>query len=99
MKLRTHTCAATGCQHVISTRMLMCLDHWRMVPAPLRREVLGRRQDLRQAAPKRPQITQEEMEENQAALDAYWDTVARAVAAVEEKQERKAAGPSGSLFT
>ncbi len=78
MKLRTHTCRATGCQKVISGGMLMCLDHWRMVPAPLRREIVG------------------------SIEGSYRNAVARAVAAVAEKQERKAqasAGPSGSLFT
>jgi hypothetical protein len=90
MKLRTHTCKATGCQHAISVRMLMCLDHWRMVPAPLRREILQLVKQLRYLG-RREELVKE-----------YRDAVARAVAAVQEKQERKAAasaGPSGSLFT
>lgn len=87
MKLRIHTCKATGCQHVIVVKMLMCLDHWRMVPVEIRREVLQLAKQVRY---------------DKAVSDAYRDAVARAVAAVEEKQERKAgeiAGASGSLFT
>ena len=87
MKLRIHTCKATGCQHVISVRMLMCLDHWRMVPIAIRREISTTYRELR-LDPR-----------SLAAVNTYRDTVDRAVAAVEEKQERKAAGPSGSLFT
>jgi hypothetical protein len=86
MKPRTHTCKAIGCQHVISTRLLMCLDHWHLVPVPLRREVVELSRNLR----------------TRSAVDEYRGAVARAVAAVQEKQERKAAasaGPSGSLFT
>ena len=89
MKLRTHTCRAVGCQHVISDRRLMCLDHWRMVPAPLRREVMEGLRSVRR-------------EKSEPALVRYRGAVARAVAAVQEKQGRKAAasaGPSGSLFT
>ncbi len=86
MKLRTHTCRAVGCQHVISARMLMCLDHWAMVPAPLQREVGAALRRLQE-------------ERSEPALEGYLDAAARAVAAVEEKQERKArGGPSGNLF-
>lgn len=35
----THRCAAHGCQQQVPSKLLMCVDHWRMVPAPLRREV------------------------------------------------------------
>lgn len=87
MKLRTHTCKATGCQHVISARLLMCLDHWRMVPAPVRREIVLLAKQLRYLG------------ERQDLVDQYKDAVAGAVATVQEKQERKAEGPSGSLFT
>jgi hypothetical protein len=87
MKLRTHTCKATGCQHVISTRLLMCLEHWRLVPAPVKREV---QQLARQLG---------YLDGRAEVLNKYKDAVRRAVAAVEEKQERKAEGPSGSLFT
>jgi hypothetical protein len=85
MKLRIHTCKATGCQHVISTRLLMCLEHWRLVPAPLKREVV--------------QLSKQVRVDRTGYFNQYVDAVRRAVAAVEEKQERKARGPSGSLFT
>lgn len=39
MRPRTTTCAAMGCQHTIRQPLLMCADHWRMVPAALRRAV------------------------------------------------------------
>lgn len=35
----THRCAAVGCQQAVPLRWLMCIDHWRMVPAVKRREV------------------------------------------------------------
>lgn len=35
----THNCEAAGCDRVISTRYLMCLQHWRLVPADVAREV------------------------------------------------------------
>jgi hypothetical protein len=85
MKLRIHTCKATGCQHVISTRLLMCLEHWRLVPAPLKREVV--------------QLAKQVRVDRTGYFNQYVDAVRRAVAAVEEKQERKAPGSSGSLFT
>jgi len=85
MTIRTHTCAAVGCQHVITTRMLMCVDHWRQVPAPLRREVL--------------QAWKGVWAGEQGMANKHRDAVARAVAAVKLKQERKAhGGPSGGLF-
>jgi hypothetical protein len=88
MTVHTHTCAAIGCQHVIASGLLMCMDHWRMVPAPLRREVLATNR-MRRLQPG-----------SLVALGDYRDAVARAVAAVEEKQERKATnGPSGNLFS
>ena len=92
MKLRLSTCAAEGCQHVISSRMLMCIDHWRMVPAPLRREI--------ESYSKRRYSAPDPSDRIDAAAN-YRGAVTRAVAAVKEKQERKvqaSAGPSGSLF-
>jgi hypothetical protein len=86
MKLRLHTCRAEGCQRQVSVRLLMCIDHWRMVPAPLKRDVTEALKAMRRDSTLAPD---------------YWGEVARAVAAVKEKQERKAqaaAGPSGSLF-
>lgn len=89
MKLRTHPCQAVGCQRVISLRMLMCMEHWSLVPAPLQREVQRTRTEMATAF-------------DRSATTRYRDAAARAVAAVKEKQERKAqaiAGSSGSLFT
>lgn len=52
---RTTTCAAIGCQQQVNVPLLMCVDHWRRVPAALRRQVwaayqrIGRDADGRQA--------------------------------------------------
>lgn len=35
----THPCAATGCQATVNVPLLMCVEHWRLVPAALRRQV------------------------------------------------------------
>lgn len=35
----THNCCAEGCTRPIAKSLLMCMTHWRMVPAPLQREV------------------------------------------------------------
>lgn len=35
----SHRCAAVGCQHQVRVGFLMCMDHWRMVPKPLQRDV------------------------------------------------------------
>lgn len=40
MTTHTHCCSATGCGKQIPLNMLMCMTHWRMVPAPLQRKVL-----------------------------------------------------------
>jgi hypothetical protein len=91
MKARLHCCAAEGCQLQVPLRLLMCVDHWRMVPVAVRREILGAWKRRRSA----------DVSEQIDAVADYRGAVARAVAAVKEKQERKAqerAGPSGSLF-
>lgn len=85
-------CAATGCQRRIPSNLLMCMDHWRMVPAPLARNVVG-------AA--RAQNRATNAAEHQAARDAFFDLKSRAVLAVAAKQmarvhERDAT--EGSLF-
>lgn len=33
------SCAAVGCQHSITRPLLMCMDHWRMVPKAVQRQV------------------------------------------------------------
>lgn len=35
----THRCHARGCRKEVPPRMLMCLQHWRMVPHDLQRKV------------------------------------------------------------
>lgn len=39
MKPAIVTCAAVGCQQTITRPLLMCVDHWRMVPAATRRHL------------------------------------------------------------
>ena len=88
MKPRTHTCAATGCQHEIASHLLMCVDHWRMVPVDLRRPVL---------ATNRERIRLRTV----ASVLAYREAVANAVAALAAKQTRKMnerAAVEGDLF-
>lgn len=38
-QVATTTCAAVGCQAVINVPLLMCVHHWRLVPAALQRQV------------------------------------------------------------
>jgi hypothetical protein len=88
--VRVHTCSAVGCQHLVSVRMLMCIDHWRMVPVQMQREILASWR-VRRARPR-----------DAAAIERHEKARAAAIEAVLEKQDRKAserAGPSGELFT
>lgn len=39
--IETHECEAEGCKAACPRDKFMCLPHWRMVPAPLQREVYG----------------------------------------------------------
>lgn len=39
MRPRLHKCAVPHCPCQVPRHLLMCMEHWRMVPAPLRREV------------------------------------------------------------
>ncbi len=39
MRPNLHRCAVPGCQADIPRHLLMCMDHWRMVPSPVQREV------------------------------------------------------------
>lgn len=79
-------CAAEACQHLVQPGFLMCLDHWRMVPRPMQRDVwTWYRQIGRQAQ----------------ARDRYQQAVRAAVEAVYQKQlNRKARHDAGtrSLF-
>lgn len=83
MPITTHTCAAIGCQHVIKTSFLMCVDHWRQVPAPLRREVLATYKASR--ARWNPE-EQGAVQRTVAAAQAYRQAVQAAVDAVQRKQ-------------
>ena len=76
MTPHTHNCEATGCQKQIPLNLLMCMWHWRMVPAPLAREVT-----------KAWQVR----DRGEARTLVYQTAVARAIAAVEAKQNRKIA--------
>lgn len=72
----THNCSAVGCQKQIPLNLLMCMTHWRMVPAPLAREV-NRTWQIR--------------DRGEARTLAYQAAVTAAIAAVEAKQNRKIA--------
>lgn len=76
----SHNCKATSCQKQIPLNLLMCMTHWRMVPAPLAREV-NRTWQIR--------------DRGEARTLAYQAAVAAAIAAVEAKQNRKIAERSG----
>lgn len=94
MKAPLHTCAAQGCQHQIPKHLLMCVDHWRMVPVKARQLVLATYKGLR------GQPGGDWQARHDAVMD-YRKAVARAVAALDEKQnhkleERKA--EAGDLF-
>lgn len=72
----THSCKATSCQKQIPLDLLMCMTHWRMVPAPLAREV---------------KRTWQIRDRGEARTLAYQAAVTAAIAAVEAKQNRKIA--------
>lgn len=89
MTTHTHNCSATACQKQIPLNLLMCMTHWRMVPAPLAREVL----DTWRIRLRRPG--------DLGAMAAHKDAVAAAIAAVHAKQFRKIAdktATNGALF-
>ncbi|MES1977339.1 MAG: hypothetical protein V4451_04840 [Pseudomonadota bacterium] len=89
MTPHTHNCAAVGCQKQIPLNMLMCGNHWNMVPTPISREVLS----TWRSRNKRPS--------DQEAVRAHEDAKSKAVAAVEAKQNRKIAAKvaaEGGLF-
>jgi hypothetical protein len=87
-----HKCAALSCSRRIPTHLLMCIDHWRMVPAPLQRRVLAAWQAMRNTA---------NVEVYNAAHSTYLQARDEAIAAVTAKLEKRAAehaGGSGELF-
>lgn len=88
-----HKCAALSCSRRIPTHLLMCIDHWRMVPARLQRRVLAAWQAMRNTATG--------VEAYKAAHSSYMQARDEAIAAVTAKLEKRAAehaGGSGSLF-
>lgn len=72
-----HKCACDGCKKQIARRLLMCLPHWRMVPAALQRGVW---------------TTFREWNRTGASANrrAYIEAVHRAIAAVREKEIKRA---------
>lgn len=89
MKPVLHRCAAVGCARQVPTHLLMCIDHWRLVPAPVQREVTSTWSFRRRSR------------ENYTAVRAHTDAVEKAVAAVATKQTAKAARRAeveGDLF-
>ncbi|OGB09888.1 MAG: hypothetical protein A3E79_08930 [Burkholderiales bacterium RIFCSPHIGHO2_12_FULL_61_11] len=89
MTTHTHNCSATACQKQIPLNLLMCMTHWRMVPAPLAREVLDACRSMSR-----------DRRDLERVL-AYRNAVEKAVAAVHAKQFRKIAdkaATNGALF-
>lgn len=74
MQPRLTTCSAIGCQATIREPLLMCLDHWRQVPAALRRQVWGAYRRLGH---------------DHDAPEAHRSAVQAAIDAVHHKQARK----------
>lgn len=80
MTTHTHKCAATGCQKQVPLNLLMCMAHWRMVPAPTQREVLATWRVRRRSIA------------NDRTADSQHEAArAAAIAAVHAKQHRKIA--------
>ena len=71
-----HTCLAVGCQMAVPAPLLMCLEHWRLVPAAERRRVWAAYQRLGREA---------------GAEDSHRTAVKAAVDAVHDKQVAKKA--------
>ena len=89
MTTHTHGCSATGCPKQIPLNLLMCMAHWRMVPAPLAREVLDAWRGLGRTC------------HDLTAVQAHREAAARAIEAVHAKQFRKIADKglrNGALF-
>lgn len=62
----THTCAAVGCQRSIELRMLMCIEHWRMVPKAAQRDIWASYRTLH----RRPDAAERYAAAVNAAIDA-----------------------------
>lgn len=74
-----HCCAAEGCARQIPGDLLMCIEHWRAVPAALRREVYAAWSDRI--------LSRDEY----LAVRRHFDAVQQAVAAVATKEKTKQA--------
>ncbi|MBA4343251.1 MAG: hypothetical protein C0423_14030 [Methylibium sp.] len=81
--VQTYACAANGCQHVIEAPMLMCVEHWRLVPAALKREVwawwrlVGRRPEARERHRAAVQAAIDAVHQKQLARKARSDAATR----------------------
>lgn len=85
MRPNLHRCSVPGCQADIPRHLLMCIPHWRMVPAPVQREVTTAWRSLQQARRQlvRGQPTQDEILEKfflyiRACRDAVDEVLAKA---------------------
>lgn len=76
-------CQAQGCQHLVRRGHLMCVDHWRMVPAPLQRAVWSTWKQTRAV-------------NSPAVLKAYLEAKQAAVQAVADKQQARLARAEAS---
>lgn len=81
--LETHACNAEGCSQACPTSHLMCVRHWRMVPADLRREVFAAYREFKGA--RRRQGCSSAITAAQALRVAQ----ANAIAAVRAKEQLK----------
>ena len=79
--IETHGCAADGCAEACPRQHLMCIRHWRMVPAALRREVIAAYRTYQREGQRGRRMHRH----CQELIDAQ----NRAVAAVREKELRK----------
>lgn len=72
---RFHNCKAEGCTQVVALHLLMCIEHWRLVPAATRRAVLSAWRRWKSGV--------------KGAWADYQAAVADAVAAVREKEIKR----------
>lgn len=79
----TYRCAANGCQHTIEAPLLMCVGHWRLVPAAVKREVwtwwrlIGKRTDARERHAAAKQAAIDAVHLKQVARKAQADAATR----------------------
>ena len=63
----SHKCHAKGCNIDVDPRLLMCLRHWRLLPAPLKRAVW---RHYREGQERTKDPSAAYMEAQRAAIDA-----------------------------